>query len=1333
MKIIIANERLLFRFGVDRVLILLGTALKEAGHEVLVISNHYDLQTIKNFSSTIINVPVNEQDYLSQNEYTLNWLENNQKQPLSDFKADITLIGGWPFFLSIPFFNELGSKTIFMDCGAVPLEGLDEGSLLIQTRLRALRKQNLPKLSLIISISNFIANSQSIKDSLGQTPILNVLLAADHMERSIWEEKTSLKSLDKVKLLKIEGKKTIFSLGRWEPNNYKNSAAAFDILNLIRYSHPDTVLLVLGEKNTIEIPEYLRANVLCVGFPSDSELLSLMQLSDVGIIVSQWEGFNLPLAEMQWIKKPAFVFDLAAHPEVVVHPWFLCDNNEDMAKKISLTLGNKVNIFSSNLYEKFHEFFTWDRVVKDYKEIFEEIISTDTAIENYKTLLPYNKLQIIIDVSNSCQDPANSGVIRVTRRLSAEMQTLTEPVFVLWDKNCKQYVIPTLDEYFQLGAFHGPELKSNLPVSTNTQRVFLDDYLNEHPSQNRWLILAELFSENETIYIRKYAKTNNLRIAAIFYDAIPVLYPQFCNSEVKENHTNYMDGLSACDIVIPISNYSASCLNDFWNSRNIPGTEIITNELPGEFGGAERVLAIKEQAKKANILCVSTLEPRKNHKTLIKAIELLEKQHPSFDFKLTLIGNRYAGAFEIAEDIVRICRNNPRIEWPGSVNDNELIKAYKEADFTIYPSIIEGFGMPVLESIWYSKPCICSEEGTMGELAKDGGCLPVDILDAKELSKAIYQLATDKKLFSKLSNEAINRDIKNWKAYVEIFLGALISKSNISHSFSYDKVLSVINNKRVLICCNAYPPNFIGGAELIAHYQAKELQSQGFKVAVFAGDTADNSEHYHLKKENYDSIEVYRIKLQPGDFSDNHVNFSHKPVERVFQQLLADFKPSIVHMHNIVGLSVSLPSIAKDMGIKTVLTLHDGWGFCYKNTMMRDNGKFCHDFSDCSTCLPQLNDGSDRSIPLFMRQYYFALVMKSVDTFISPSFFLRDQYLKAGFDENNFTVLANGIDVEKFDSLKKTISSKLRFTFIGYFGEHKGAHLILEALALIKDKKNIIVNLVGDGHLNQTYKDYVTKQRLTRIVKFFGKVDNNDIPGVFAQTDVYILPSLWPENQPVSITEAFAAKVPVIGTDFGGIKELVENNKSGFLFPMGDVEALANKMQYFIDNQEKCLELGENAYAVIKPVNFKAQVAKLINLYAQHPYSSGTDLTRKSKPVFIVSCIGQHISSIAKETISKIKQFNPLVKFIMHEWIDGITDHSVDLIWVVDPKVTLDSINSLLTLQKPLLVPEENAELKNYCIINNSGLYYSHTDIAIGCINHLAHHKTDAFILGENQ
>src|SRR5260370_41688420 len=76
----------------------------------------------------------------------------------------------------------------------------------------------------------------------------------------------------------------------------------------------------------------------CIGLPADGELLEIKRLLDAGLSVSLWEGFNLPVAEMQYEDKPVFALNLAAHPEVVVSPEQLCSDAEDMAAKLARTL-----------------------------------------------------------------------------------------------------------------------------------------------------------------------------------------------------------------------------------------------------------------------------------------------------------------------------------------------------------------------------------------------------------------------------------------------------------------------------------------------------------------------------------------------------------------------------------------------------------------------------------------------------------------------------------------------------------------------------------------------------------------------------------------------------------------------------------------------------------------------------------------------------------------------------------------------------------------------------------------------------------------------------------
>lgn len=252
-------------------------------------------------------------------------------------------------------------------------------------------------------------------------------------------------------------------------------------------------------------------------------------------------------------------------------------------------------------------------------------------------------------------------------------------------------------------------------------------------------------------------------MAAVFYDAIPCIRPDLCNEELRRDHALYMQGLAECDLVIPISFYSATCLTDFWRDKGVKPAVIETNPLPAEFGGAERIgkSSIQDNPRTVRILCVSTLEPRKNHRKLIQACQHIGRVHPELEWKLTLVGNKYQGGDDLAAFVERTTSEDRRIEWLGIVDDDKLVELYRQADLTVYPSMIEGYGLPIVESIWYGKPCICHQEGVMAELASEGGCVTVDVMDSEALAETIYRLSTDAEQRLKLSTEAVSRKLQN--------------------------------------------------------------------------------------------------------------------------------------------------------------------------------------------------------------------------------------------------------------------------------------------------------------------------------------------------------------------------------------------------------------------------------------------------------------------------------------------------------------------------------------------------------------------------------------------
>ncbi len=787
MHILICNERFLFRFGLDRALIMLGKGLKESGHTLSIMANTYDRDVLGTFASLIIDVPVTEDDYLYSNEFTKDWLNRSWNTLFNGSDTpDVVVIGGWPFISAIPFFTKMGIPVVFFDGGAVPLEGYSNGSLIVQKKLRELRKKYLKDAAAVIAISDFIARTQSNADTDTAIPVYKILLGADHLNLESREKITSYKKsaiINSFDAIKNEGRRCILNLGRWEPGCYKNSEAIFDILRKIIIKSPRSTLFILDDSSRIRIPDDVKRYVCPVGFPDDEELLYLMKNADLGISTSLWEGFNLPVAEMQWLNVPVLAFNTGAHPEVVMHPWYLCDNNDEMAiKAIEILNGHDIDpTIKKRSQERFHSFFTWDRVTIECNRIFQNVHSGEPGNAD-------RELAVLIDVTNATRDPANSGVIRVTRRICRELQKYVPVLFVIWDQNTNQYVFPTKPEFDQLSLFNGPVLTDESKLSSDANTLQLIDHLETIAESRKVLIFTETVDEAYAKDARHFARSHHISLAAIFYDAIPVLYPDFCKDpRVKNNHSHYMTGLAKCDLIIPISEYSSECLQNFWRDHNIKGCTVRCNLLPGEFGGYERTKTVQTiKSDTINILCVSTLEPRKNHRTLIDACLVMQEEHPEVEWTLTLVGNRYAGAFEIADDIQKISKDNPCIRWRGVVSDDTLHLLYEEATFTVYPSIVEGFGMPILESICHGKPVICSNQGVMSELAAKGGCLTTDILDERLLANAIYQLCTDKKVLSTLSQAAVDRKLKTWDEYTQQFL-TLLKSQNISE----------VNSKRI--------------------------------------------------------------------------------------------------------------------------------------------------------------------------------------------------------------------------------------------------------------------------------------------------------------------------------------------------------------------------------------------------------------------------------------------------------------------------------------------------------------------------------------------------------
>ena len=140
-------------------------------------------------------------------------------------------------------------------------------------------------------------------------------------------------------------------------------------------------------------------------------------------------------------------------------------------------------------------------------------------------------------------------------------------------------------------------------------------------------------------------------------------------------------------------------------------------------------------------------------------------------FNLELIGRStsYFGR-KVKAELCRLRRANRAIRWSKHVNAETLLRSYRACRFTVYPSLMEGFGLPIAESLAHGKPCVCGGNGALGEVARGGGCLIVDQTSEDALASGIKKLLTDQETCARLTREAHTRTFRSWSDYIQKLL-----------------------------------------------------------------------------------------------------------------------------------------------------------------------------------------------------------------------------------------------------------------------------------------------------------------------------------------------------------------------------------------------------------------------------------------------------------------------------------------------------------------------------------------------------------------------------------
>jgi len=397
---------------------------------------------------------------------------------------------------------------------------------------------------------------------------------------------------------------------------------------------------------------------------------------------------------------------------------------------------------------------------------------------------------------------------------------------------------------------------------------------------------------------------------------------------------------------------------------------------------------------------------------------------------------------------------------------------------------------------------------------------------------------------------------------------------------------------RIALVVHKFPPASVGGTEVYSLNLARELSKRGHKVFVFYRHDWATAGQGGTAWEEREGFRAYRVSrafdaTSASAFAQFLDTFFNPDVERSFLRFLDEVQPDVVHFQHVMSLSYRLIGLAKRKRLPAVLTLHDYWFLCSNSQLIWPDGQVCRGKAlgfNCAHCAlariqsPLIQPLRPLVAPLL--QVRDALVRRAAlqaDRLIAPSRFLIRQYTEAGFPSDRFTYLENGIDVEQIRQYPRQPSEngRIRFIFLGSLAWQKGVHVLVEAFQGIPPAEAVL-RIYGSPDV---FPEYAARLRQTADpanTSFEGLVPNAEVGRVLAEADVVIVPSLWYENSPVVVQEAFAAGVPVIASRIGALTEKVQPSVNGLLCPPGDVSALQGAICWLIANPSQIGALRNN-------------------------------------------------------------------------------------------------------------------------------------------------------------
>lgn len=415
---------------------------------------------------------------------------------------------------------------------------------------------------------------------------------------------------------------------------------------------------------------------------------------------------------------------------------------------------------------------------------------------------------------------------------------------------------------------------------------------------------------------------------------------------------------------------------------------------------------------------------------------------------------------------------------------------------------------------------------------------------------------------------------------------------------------------RTLIISHGHPNFSIGGAEVASYTLYTALNTIAGEQAFYLAK-APVAIHQRasspLMSLGHGERECFFQTQEWDEFWLSNAGISG--LAPAISEYLRFLNPDVVHFHHVIGIGVEgIALVRKTLPTaKIIITFHEYLAICHNHGQMVKRGKrdLCKSSSphDCKVCF------SSRTISEFYeRKSWIANHLQLADAFVSPSQFLLERYVDWGLPREKFTLIDNGISGNAVCARQTQPGGKRnRFAYFGQISEFKGLHVVLEAISSLPQE------VWGDASLsvfggNLEFQPDEFQSRFGRMLKdvgrrarFCGSYRQDELASLMQDVDWVIVPSIWWENSPVVIQEAFLHIRPVIVSGIGGMAEKVRDGVNGLHFRVGSSESLADQLARALSEPSLWAALSTAASIPLSPKEFAEKHVELYSTLEMSP------------------------------------------------------------------------------------------------------------------------------------